>query len=132
MIALNTNMANAYKTQQIMTASPEQLTLLLYNGAIRFVDEAVRALEEGEREKSHKANLRAQDIIHELMATLDMQYEISQNWYKLYDYIDYRLVQGNIKQDKEQLLEARQMLAELRDTWVEAMKLARQPKVVNN
>lgn len=125
-----TNMANAYKTQQIMTASPEQLTLMLYNGAILFVDEAIKALAEGQREKSHRANLRAQKIVHEFMATLDMQYEVSQNWLKLYDYIAYRLVQGNIHQDQGQLQEARQMLVELRDTWVEAMKLARQAKVV--
>ncbi|EAX46785.1 flagellar protein FliS [Thermosinus carboxydivorans Nor1] len=119
------NMANAYKTQQIMTAPPEQLTLMLYNGAIKFVDESIQAIEQRDFPKAHASNLRAQDIVRELMVTLDMQYEIAKTWYQLYDYILYRLIQGNIKKDKDQLQEARGMLQEFRDTWVEAMKRAR-------
>lgn len=119
------NMANAYKTQQIMTASPEQLTLMLYNGAIRFVDESIHALEQNDLAKSHERNLRAQDIVREFMVTLDMKVELSKNWMVLYDYIEYRLIQGNLKKDKEQLAEAKNMLTELRDTWMEVMKKAR-------
>lgn len=121
----NMNMANAYKTQQILTASPEQLTLMLYNGAIKFVDETIMAVDRKDFAKAHERNLRAQEIIREFMATLDMQYEVSKNWMALYDYIEFRLIQGNIKKDKEQLQEARNYLQELRDTWVEAMKKAR-------
>lgn len=119
------NTANAYKNQQIMTASPEELTLMLYNGAIRFITESMQAIDRGNLEKANAANLRAQDIVHEFMCTLDMQYEISQNYFKLYDYIEYRLLQANIKKDKSQLEEAKNLLIELRDTWVQAMKLAR-------
>lgn len=119
------NTANVYKNQQIMTASPEELTLMLYNGAIRFTVESMQALDRGNLEKANAANLRAQDIVREFMCTLDMQYEISQNYYKLYDYIEYRLMQGNIKKDKSQLEEAKNLLTELRDTWMQAMKLAR-------
>ncbi|WP_434133575.1 flagellar export chaperone FliS [Sporomusa sphaeroides] len=119
------NTANVYKNQQIMTASPEELTLMLYNGAIRFTVESMQAIEQGNLEKANAANLRAQDIVREFMCTLDMQYEISQNYYKLYDYIEYRLMQGNIKKDKSQLEEAKNLLTELRDTWMQAMKLAR-------
>ncbi|WP_371372077.1 flagellar export chaperone FliS [Sporomusa aerivorans] len=119
------NTANTYKNQQIMTASPEELTLMLYNGAIRFVAESILSLEQGDIEKSSNANQRAQDIVREFMCTLDMQYEISQGYFKLYDYIEYRLVQANIKKDKNQLAEAKSLLTELRDTWVQAMKLAR-------
>lgn len=124
------NTANAYKNQQIMTASPEELTLMLYNGAIRFVAESMQALEQGNVEKAHKANLRAQDIIREFMCTLDMQYELSQGFAKLYEYIEYRLIQANIKKDKIQLEEARTMLLELRDTWAQAMKMARMQQAV--
>ncbi|MHB8125581.1 MAG: flagellar export chaperone FliS [Desulfitobacteriaceae bacterium] len=127
MNAMNT--AKAYKTQQIMTASPEQLTLLLYNGAIRFIDESIQALENKDYPKSHERNLRAQDIVSEFVITLDMKLEISKTWLPLYDYIQFRLIQGNLKKDKEQLAEARTMLRELRDTWVEAMKKARQEKL---
>ncbi|HML34223.1 flagellar export chaperone FliS [Sporomusa sphaeroides] len=119
------NTANVYKNQQIMTASPEELTLMLYNGAIRFIAESMQALDRGNLEKANAANLRAQDIVREFMCTLDMQYEISQNYYKLYDYIEYRLMQANIKKDKSQLEEAKNLLTELRDTWMQAMKLAR-------
>ncbi|MCM0761007.1 flagellar export chaperone FliS [Sporomusa sphaeroides DSM 2875] len=123
------NTANVYKNQQIMTASPEELTLMLYNGAIRFTVESMQALDRGNLEKANAANLRAQDIVREFMCTLDMQYEISQNYYKLYDYIEYRLMQGNIKKDKSQLEEAKNLLTELRDTWMQAMKLARGQQV---
>ena len=124
------NMANAYKTQQIMTAAPEQLTLMLYNGAIRFVEESMMALEQKDYAKSHERNLRAQDIVREFMATLDMKIELSKNWLSLYDYIEYRLIQGNIKKDKAQLDEAKSMLTELRDTWVEVMKKTRAERPV--
>lgn len=120
--------ANMYKNQQIMTASPEDLTLMLYNGAIRFANESIRATAQGNLEKAHQANLRAQDIVREFMATLDMQYEISHNLMALYDYIEFRLIQGNLKKDSSQVSEARDMLQELRDTWVEVIKQTRLAK----
>jgi flagellar protein FliS len=120
-----TNMANVYKNQQIMTAAPEELTLMLYNGAIRFVSESIQELDKHNLAKSHSANLRAQDIIREFICTLDMQYDISKGLFSLYDYIQFRLIQANVKKDKSQLEEARNLLVELRDTWAEAMKLAR-------
>lgn len=116
------NTANTYKTQQIMTASKEELTLMLYNGAIRFANESIQKLEAGDIEKAHYANMRAQDIVREFMATLDMQFEVSEQLYVLYDYIEYCLIQGNIKKEKEPVIQARDMLVELRDTWYQAMK----------
>lgn len=122
--------ASTYRTQQIMTASPEELTLMLYNGAIRFVNESIQSLEAGNLEKAHNANLRAQNIVREFMATLDLRYGIAKNLLSLYDYIEYCLIQGNILKDKSQLEQARSMLQELRDAWVEAMKQVRLAKVV--
>lgn len=119
------NTANAYKNQQIMTASPEELTLMLYNGAIRFVSEAIQAMAKSDLFRANHANLRAQSIVREFIYTLDMQYEISHQLLSLYDYIEFRLIQGNIKKDQAQLEEAKAMLVELRDTWAEAMKKAR-------
>lgn len=124
------NSAVAYKTQQVMTASPEDLTLMLYNGAIRFVTESMLALEKKDFEKSHNTNIKTQKIVREFMATLDMEYEISQNWMKLYDYIEYCLVQGNLKKDAGKLKEAKDMLVQLRDTWYQAMKKAREEKAM--
>ena len=122
--------AMAYKRQQIMTASPAELTLMLYNGAIRFINESIMALENGDMPKSHNANIKAQNIVREFMVTLDMQYEISQSWAALYEYIHYRLVQGNLKKDREMLTEARGLLTELRDAWHAAMKSVRMPEAV--
>ncbi|MCO5385609.1 flagellar export chaperone FliS [Desulfosporosinus sp.] len=118
----NPQMANAYKNQQVMTSSPEQLTLLLYNGALRFLTESILAMEQGNIPKSHNANIRVQNIVREFIRTLDMNYELSINWAKLYEYTEYCLIQGNIKKDVEQLLQAKSMLTEMRDTWIEAMK----------
>ncbi|MEG6584995.1 flagellar export chaperone FliS [Dendrosporobacter sp. 1207_IL3150] len=124
------NTANAYKTQQVMTASPEELTLMLYNGALRFITESIQALDQKNYEKSHKANMRAQEIVREFMATLDMEFELSQDWFKLYEYIEYCLIQGNLKKDKDKLDEAKNMIQEFRDTWFQAMKQARTQKAV--
>lgn len=114
--------ANTYKNQQILTASPEELTLMLYNGAVRFANESIKALEKGNIEQANTASQRVQDIVREFMSTLDMQYEISKNLFALYEYIDYRLIQANIHKDAVQLTEARDLLVELRDTWIGAMK----------
>lgn len=117
-----TNTANAYKRQQILTASPEELTLMLYNGAIRFVTESIMAIGKKDIAKAHNANMRAQNIMREFMVTLDMKQEISRKWLLVDEYILHCLIQGNMKKDKVQLEEAKRLLVEFRDTWVEAMK----------
>jgi len=119
---VNSQMASAYKNQQIMTASPEQLTLLLYNGALRFLNESISAMEQGDIQKSHNANMRVQDIIREFVITLDMSYEISKGFLQLYEYTEHCLIQGNIKKDVTQLNQAKDVLQELREAWVGAMK----------
>lgn len=116
------NMANAYKNQQIMTASPEELTLMLYNGAIRYTNESIMALEQGDIQKAHNANMRAQDIVREFMVTLDMKIEMSKTWLSLYDFIEHNLIQGNVHKDKHLLEDARGILVEMRDTWAAAVK----------
>ena len=122
------NTTDAYKNQQVLTAPPEQLTLMLYNGAIRFINESVAAINEGAIEKAHNTNIKTQTIIRELMATLDMQYDISKNLMSLYDYIEYRLQNANYQKDIKQLEEAKGLIAELRDVWILAMKKARQER----
>jgi len=119
---VNSQMANAYKNQQVMTSSPEQLTLLLYNGALRFLSESIQALEQGDIPKSHNANMRVQAIVREFMHTLDMSYALSETWSRLYEYTEYCLIQGNIKKDVKQLNEAKNMLEDMREGWIGAMK----------
>lgn len=125
-----TNTANAYKRQQIMTAAPEELTLMLYNGAIRFVTESILAIEKKEIQKAHVANMRAQNIVREFMVTMDMKQEISHSWIRIDEYILHCLIQGNLKKDKVSLEEAKRLLVEFRDTWFQAMKLVRVDKAV--
>lgn len=113
---------NSYKNQQIMTSSPEQLTLLLYNGALRFLKESISAIEQGDIQKAHNANKRVQAIVREFVLTLDMSIEISKSWAQLYEYTEYCLIQGNIKKDVKMLQQAKSVLEELREAWVGAMK----------
>jgi len=128
---VNSQMASAYKNQQIMTASPEQLTLLLYNGALRFLNESILAMEQKDIQKSHNANMRVQDIVHEFIVTLDMNYEVSTGFAQLYEYTQHCLIQGNIKQDVEQLYQAKNVIQELREAWVGAMKQSQVARAVS-
>jgi flagellar protein FliS len=116
------NAANTYKTQQIMTAPPEELTLMLYNGAIKFISEAIIAVEAKDIACTNRSSRSAQAIVQEFMNTLDMQYDLSKDLMALYVYVNKRLVWGNIKKDRGQLEEARTILKSLRDAWVEAIK----------
>ena len=125
-------MANQYKNQQAMTASPADLTLMLYNGALRFIAESIQGVENKDMQKAHNSNIRVQQIIREFRATLDMQYEVSKSLDPLYEYMEFRLMQANVQKDIVQLEEVKGMLQELRDTWYQAMKLTRSQRVVGN
>jgi len=120
--------AEAYKRQQVMTATPEALTLMLYNGALKFMTEGMEALKNNEFEKANTALIKAQNIISEFRITLKMEYEISHQLLPLYNYVYDCLVQGNMKQDIEKIEEAKKIITELRNTWNEAMKIARKEK----
>lgn len=120
--------AEAYKRQQVMTATPEALTLMLYNGALKFMTEGMEALKNKEFEKTNTALIKAQNIISEFRITLKMEYEISHQLLPLYNYVYDCLVQGNMKQDIEKIEEAKKIITELRNTWNEAMKIARKEK----
>lgn len=124
-------MAEAYKRQQVMTATPEALTLMLYNGALRFMTEGMEALREKEYEKANMSLIKAQNIISEFRITLKMEYEISQQLLPLYNYVYDCLVEGNMKNSIEKIEEAKTIVTELRNTWNEAIKIARKEKGVS-
>jgi len=115
-----------YKENAILTASPEELVLMLYNGIIRFIDEAKTALQKKDYVETNAKIQRAQDIITELMLTLDMNYDIAKNLYNLYDYMLRRLIDANVKKDIEILDEVRGFAVELRDTWSLALQKVRE------
>ena len=117
-----------YKEQSVTTATPEELTLMLYNGCIKFINLAEVYIEEKDYEKSNLNIQKAQDIIQELNITLNMDYEISQNLRQLYTFVNEKLLDANIKKDKQALFDAKEIVSDLRDTWKEAMALSRKGK----
>ena len=119
------NAAEEYRRQQILNAPPEQLTLLLYNGCLKFMDEGIDAIEGKKYEDANTSLQKAQRIISEFRLTLNMEYEISHQLLPLYNYVFDRLVEGNIKSDTSKVTEAKEIITELRDAWIEAMKKAR-------
>jgi flagellar protein FliS len=104
-----------------MTASSGKLLLMLYDGAIKFLRFSKVAIDEKDFARANNYLLRVQDIITELMSTLNMDIEISKSLFALYDYMKYRLVQANTSKDKEAINEVQNMLTELRDTWQKIM-----------
>ncbi|WP_416198611.1 MAG: flagellar export chaperone FliS [Sporanaerobacter sp.] len=113
---------NQYKQNAVFTATPEELTLMLYDGAIKFINIAKLNIEKGDVVKAHEAIIRAEDIVIELNASLNMDYEISKNLRSIYDFMMEKLVDGNIKKEVKPLDEALELLTDLRDTWKEAIK----------
>ena len=120
--------AEAYKKQQIMTATPEALTLMLYNGCLKFIKEGADALAEKNYEAANTSLQKAQNIISEFRVTLNMDYEISHQLMPLYNYVYDRLVEANLKSDVDKIDEAKHIITELRDAWAKAMVKARKEK----
>lgn len=115
-----------YANNKIMTASPAQLTLMLYDGAIKFTNIAIAAIEAKDVEKAHNNIRRVERIIAEFRSTLDFKYATAQDFDNVYKYLEYRLRQANIYKDKEMLEEVLKHLRTMRGTWEEVMKLAKQ------
>lgn len=115
--------AETYRIQQVMTATPAELTLMLYNGAIKFTGEAIKALQEKDYEQKNTCCIKTQNIISEFQVTLKMDYDFSSTWMALYDYIKKCLVEGNIRNDVAKLEEAKELIMEFRNTWLEIMKI---------
>ena len=116
-----------YQKNQIETASQEQLLIMLYNGAIQFLNIARKAMEEKNIEETHNNIIKAQKIITEFQATLDMENggEVAQNLYSLYVYLNKKLVDANIHKNIASLDEVLGHLKDLRDTWVKAIQIAK-------
>lgn len=120
---------DAYLEQKILTARPEELTLMLYDGILKFLRQAKLYIDQNEVEKTSTSLLRAQDIIDELLATLNMDYDVSQNLQSLYVYMRTRMVEANIQKDQSIIDEVLELSTDLRDTWKEAIGIARNTAV---
>lgn len=114
-----------YANTKIQTATPAQLTLMLYDGAIKFCNLAIEAVENKDIEKAHINIRKVEKIIEEFRATLNFKYPVAQEFEKVYEYLARRLIEANLKKDKEILEEVNEHLHVMRDTWREVMKLSK-------
>ncbi|WP_336076721.1 flagellar export chaperone FliS [Paenibacillus sp. 203] len=112
-----------YKQSSVQTSTPGQLIIMLYDGAIRFVKAGLEGISSNDIAKANINLGKAQTIISELMSTLNYSYDISKNLYALYEYMNYLLIQTNIKKKIESGEEVLGYLQELRETWVTVNKL---------
>ncbi|WP_175990244.1 flagellar export chaperone FliS [Bacillus sp. Marseille-Q1617] len=124
-MAIN-NPYTAYQNNSVNTASPGELTLMLYNGSLKFIHIAKKAIEEKNIEIKNTNIQKVQAIISELMVTLNTDLEVSQNMMSLYDYINRRLTEANIKNDVAILKEVEGLITDFRDTWKQVIQLNRQ------
>lgn len=114
-----------YQKNSVNTASGPELTLMLYNGAIKFCNIAIDSIEKKDIPRAHENLIKAQDIIMELRITLNKKYPIAIEMEQLYDYIYDTLIQANLKKDISKIQEACGLIRNYRDAWQEAMKKSR-------
>lgn len=120
------NPYQAYQENSVLTAAPGDLTLMLYNGCLKFLNLAKKAIEEKNITEKNTNLQKAQNIINELMVTLNMDIEISKQMMALYDFVRIKLIEANVKNDLAALEEAESIMTDFRDTWKEVIKLNRQ------
>lgn len=123
------NAAKAYGSNKVLTATPAELTLMLYDGSIKFCNKALEALERKDYEAVNKNIQKSRDIIVELTTTLNHKYPVADDFKKMYDYIFLLLVNANIKKDKELLSRALDEIRGMRDVWKQVMNKAKGPTV---
>lgn len=111
-----------YNNSKILTASPAELTLMLYEGAIKFCNIAIMGIEQKDMQKAHNNIVKTEKIIEHFRMTLDMKYPVAEDFERVYTYLERRLVEANVKKDKEILEEVCMHLRSMRDTWKEVMR----------
>ncbi|HBF37976.1 MAG TPA: flagellar export chaperone FliS [Firmicutes bacterium] len=121
-----------YQSNSILTSKPEELTLMLYNGLVKFLIQAQKGMEEKNIQKSHDNLIKAQNIVIEFKATLKPEYEISKALGLLYDYMYRRLVEANLQKDGKIVSEVLGYVTELRDAWAQAMKKNKEQEVLQH
>lgn len=124
-MAIN-NPYQAYQQNSINTASPGELTLMLYNGCLKFIQQGKMAMQAKNIEEKNTNIIKAQKIIQEFMVTLNMDIPVSKDLMAMYDYLYRRLVEANTKNDPAILDEVSGFVTEYRDTWKQVIQLNRQ------
>ncbi|MEK4136612.1 flagellar export chaperone FliS [Kurthia sp. FSL E2-0154] len=119
------NAYNAYKQNSFTTASPGELTLMLYNGCLKFLTQSKKAIEVKNYEQKNMYIQKSQAIIAELMTTLNMDLDVSKNMMALYEYMYARLSEANMKMDVAIVEEVEGLVTEFRDTWKQVIQINR-------
>ena len=122
---MQNNPYDQYLKNKIMTATPAELTLMLYDGAIKFGNIAIKGIEEGDIQKANTNIIKVEWIIEEFRRTLDFKYEVAQHFENVYQYLAQRLIEANITKDKAIMEEVVEHLRSMRDNWKEVMKVAK-------
>lgn len=117
-----------YLEKTLQSATPAQLLIMLYDGAIRFTKQAVEAIKQKNYEDANRHLGRVQEIIGELVITLDQKSPVAEGLTQMYDYFLYCLTQANIKKEVEPAEEVLGYLYELKETWMEAAKITQREK----
>jgi flagellar protein FliS len=117
--------ANAYSSNKLSTAAPGDLTLMLYNGAIKYCNLAIDALKKRDYAQCNDNIHKTKNIIVHFREQLDRKYEVSKDFDMIYDYIYWVLTQANVNKDMAMLEEALNRIREMRDTWTDVMRIAK-------
>ena len=112
-----------YNNSKVLTASPAELTLMLYEGAIKFCNIAIIGIEQNNVQKAHTNIRKVEKIIEEFRSTLDRKYAVAEDFDRVYVYLLQRLLEANIKKDKAILEEVNMHLRSMRDNWKEVMRI---------
>lgn len=117
-----------YNNSKVLTASPAELTLMLYEGAIKFCNIAIIGIEQKDIEKAHTNIRKVEKIIEEFRSTLDRKYAVAEDFDRVYVYLLQRLLEANVKKDIAILEEVNMHLRSMRDTWKEVMRINKEKK----
>lgn len=115
--------AEQYLEQRVLSAKPEELTFMLYEGLVRFIKKAMLSIESKDMEKAHNNCIRALNIISELRSTLNMEMELSESLDSLYEYLEFKLFEADVEKDAGMFVEALEIATEFKDTWKAAFGL---------
>ena len=115
-----------YQNSKVLTASPAELTLMLYEGIIKFINIGILAIGEKDYEKANINIMKAERIVDHLNGTLNHKYPVAKDFENIYKCIMDALLQGNIKKDTAELERALEYSRMIRDTWKEVMRINRE------
>jgi len=123
----SSNALNVYQQNSVNTASKEKLMLMLFEGLVKFIRQAIAAIEEKDISRTNTNLIKAQNIVSEFRCTLNFEAggEISKSLDLLYDYMYRRLIEANTKKDAQIAKEVLDFAEELQETFKEAYNLSK-------